>query len=207
MRNEHLKNVLLLKRCPHCGVDTPHFPSLHEFETAQFDGGNARNWKAYKCSRCGGAILAATEKGYGKDGPVTEMYPDNAGFSHDSIPERAQAYLNQASDSIHAPAGSVVLSAAAVDAMLKAKGYKDGSLYSRINKAADDHLITKEMAEWAHDVRLDANDQRHSDDTAPLPVSEDAKRSIRFARALAQFLFVLPATVRRGIEESKPKKS
>jgi hypothetical protein len=90
--------------------------------------------------------------------------------------------------------------------MLKAKGYKEGSLYSRINKAAEDNLITKEMAEWAHEVRLDANDQRHSDDAAPLPGVDDAKRSIRFAWALAQFLFVLPATVKRGIEDAKPKK-
>jgi hypothetical protein len=37
------------------------------------------------------------------------------------------------------------------------------------------------LAEWAHDVRLDANDQRHPDDMTPLPVEDDAKRSIGFA--------------------------
>src|SRR5712691_3748345 len=133
MRNEYLKSVLLLQRCPHCGVDTPHAPSVHQFEAAQFDGGNLRYWRVYVCSRCGGPILAGTDHRYGGEGPVTEMYPDNQVLSHDSIPERAQAYLNQASESVHAPAGSVILSASAVDAMLKAKGYKDGSLYSRIN--------------------------------------------------------------------------
>ena len=178
MRNEYLTNVLLLKRCPRCGVDTPSAPSVHKFDTAQFDGGNARYRKVYVCSRCGGAILAGTEQRYGHDGPVTEMYPEQQVLSHDSIPKRAQAYLSQASESVHAPAGSVILSASAVDAMLKEKGYKDGSLYSRINKAAEDHLITKEMAKWAHDVRLDANDQRHSDDAVPLPGVEDAKRSV-----------------------------
>jgi hypothetical protein len=39
-----------------------------------------------------------------------------------------------------------MLSASAVDAMLKVKGYKSGSLYSRIDKAAEDHMITSEMA-------------------------------------------------------------
>ena len=82
--------------------------------------------------------------------------------------------------------------------MLKAKGYKDGNLHSLINKAVNNHLITTEMGEWAHEVRLDANDQRHADDSAPLPTEKDAKRVIDFARALAQFLFVLPAMVAKG---------
>ena len=155
---------------------------------------------------CGGPVLAGTDHRYGGEGPILEMYPEDQVLRHEAIPNRAQAYLEQASESVHTPAGSVILSASAVDAMLKAKGYKDGSLHARINKAAEDHLITKEMADWAHSVRLDANDQRHSDEAVPLPVVEDAKRSIRFAWALAQFLFVLPATVKRGIEETKPKK-
>jgi hypothetical protein len=91
-----------------------------------------------------------------------------------------------------------MLAASAIDAMLKAKNYKTGSLYDRINKAVADKLITEEMGLWAHDVRLDANDQRHSDENAPLPTYGDADRVIEFAKALAQFLFILPARVARG---------
>jgi hypothetical protein len=54
------------------------------------------------------------------------------------------------------------------------------------------------MKLWAHEVRLDANDQRHADESAPLPSEADAKKAIEFAQALAQFLFVLPALVTRG---------
>jgi len=95
-----------------------------------------------------------------------------------------------------------MLAASSVDSMLKLKGYKEGSLYARIEQAAKDHLITADMAKWAHDVRLDANDQRHADDNAPLPTFEDAKRCVDFAQALAQFIFVLPARVQRGIAEA-----
>ena len=56
-----------------------------------------------------------------------------------------------------------MLSASSIDAMLKSKGYKKGNLYKRIEKAAEDHLITSEMAKWAHQVRLGANDERHAD--------------------------------------------
>ena len=91
-----------------------------------------------------------------------------------------------------------MLAASAVDAMLKTKGKKDGSLYQRIDQAAAEHLITSEMALWAHEVRLDANDQRHSDEQADLPNEDDAKRSIGFAAALGEFLFALPARVAAG---------
>jgi hypothetical protein len=82
--------------------------------------------------------------------------------------------------------------------MLKAKGLSDGSLYARIEQAGGQHLITQEMAAWAHEVRLDANDQRHADAAVSLPTEADARRSIEFAQALGAFLFVLPARVAEG---------
>ena len=72
---------------------------------------------------------------------------------------------------------------------------------ARIEEAAKNHLITSEMAAWAHDVRLDANDQRHADVAASLPTTADAQKCVEFARALAEFLFVLPARVQRGRQQ------
>ena len=91
-----------------------------------------------------------------------------------------------------------MLTASSIDAMLKDRGYKEGSLSARINRAADDHLITKEMAQWAHEIRLDANDERHADEKAEMPSTADAEKCVEFASALAQFLYVLPARVERG---------
>jgi hypothetical protein len=138
---------------------------------------------------------------------VTAQYPKSEALDHSAIPSRALEYLNQAIESIHSPAASVVVAASAVDALLKAKGYNNGNLYSRINQAVNDHVITKEMGEWAHEVRLDANDQRHVDDSAPLPTGPDAQRVIDFAKALAQFLFVLPAMVDKGRHAAAPTKA
>jgi hypothetical protein len=97
----------------------------------------------------------------------------------------------------------MMLTASAVDAMLQDKGYKEGSLYSRVKEASTKHLITREMADWAHEVRLEANDQRHADESAALPVLADAERSLEFALALAQFIYVLPARVARGRDLKK----
>jgi hypothetical protein len=158
-------------------------------------GTNARTWVVYFCDNCGGAILAAGAGPMGSE--ISEMYPQPA-LVDENVPARAREFLTQAIATIHAPAGAVLLAASSVDAMLKEKGYRDGSLNSRIEKAAQDHLITAEMGTWAHEIRLDANDQRHADDNAPLPSEADAKKVIEFASALAQFLFVLPARVQHG---------
>ena len=95
-----------------------------------------------------------------------------------------------------------MLSASAVDAMLKQKSYLEGSLHSRINQAAENHLITQEMAQWAHEVRLDANIERHADQSEELPSADDARKTVEFASALAEFIFVLPSRIQRGIESA-----
>jgi hypothetical protein len=200
-----LADQLALDRCPHCGVDKPSLHSLWQGKTVDYKKEHRRIWRTYQCSRCGGVVLAGSVYHQNESPSVTEMYPAPQIIAHPSLPKRAIEYLTQAHDSIHSPAGSVILAASAVDAMLKAKGYTSGKLYDRINKARDDHIITPEMAAWAHEVRLDANDQRHSDDSSPLPSESEAKKSLSFAKALAELLFVLPSRVARGLAESKPQ--
>lgn len=198
-----LDNVLRIDRCPHCNVDHPNFTMRAEFDTASSEGRDKRRWRIYGCTRCGGVVTAAAQQ---PGGHVSRLFPDVSAVD-EALPDRARSYLQQAVQSLHAPARAVMLAASAVDAMLKAKSYTDGSLYTRINKAAKDHLITSDMAAWAHDVRLDANDQRHSDAAVDLPSEGDAQRCVEFARALGQFLFVLPARITRGREEATQTKS
>ena len=144
-------------------------------------------------------MTAAAIKG---EPEVCEMYPEPEEVD-EAIPDPAAEYLAQALESIHAPAGAIMLAASSVDAMLKAKDYVEGSLYRRIDEAADDHLITEGMADWAHEVRLDANAQRHADQDAPLPTEAEAQRVIDFVQALGEFLFSLPARVDRGLEDAQ----
>lgn len=188
-----------LARCPYCRVDQPNLNSVHAVQTDNFSGDNRRFWKAYKCLRCGGLVIAASKEDRGE---VSELYPAPIMFD-DAIPQRARTFLEQAVNSLHAPAGSVMLSASAVDAMLKAKGYGSGSLYSRIDQAKADNLITEEMGRWAHAVRLDANEQRHADEGKELPTPSDAQRSIDFVTALGHLLFVLPRRVEKGMKDAE----
>ena len=155
---------------------------------------------AYVCQSCGGIVTAWSPT---QGGPASKWYPE-AGAVDPSIPQPAGEYLKQAKESLHSPAGAAMLAASAVDAMLKAKGFKKGELFERINMARDAHAITPDMATWAHQVRLDANEPRHADEVKPLPTAEEAQRTVEFAEALGEILFVLPSRVTRGVEQSKP---
>jgi hypothetical protein len=198
-----LSQFLDLSRCPHCGVAKPSLLRVFGTHPTQTHlGGNPRGWAAYQCGGCGGVVLAgAPRTPQNQTLPVNEVYPTLDAVESE-VPAKAARYLSQAIESIASPDGAVMLAASAVDAMLKEKKYIEGSLYSRLQKAVEDHLITPEMEKWGHQVRLDANDPRHADVENPHHDEASAKRAVDFARALAQFMFVLPARVTRGIKDA-----
>jgi Domain of unknown function (DUF4145) len=106
-------------------------------------------------------------------------------------------YLRQAKNTLANADASVVMSTAAIDAMLKDHGLKDGSLYKRIDETVNAGVLTKRMAEWAHRVRLDANNPRHADEQTPHMSADEARRAFEFAEALGDFLYVLPSRMPR----------
>jgi len=155
-----------------------------------------RYWRVFSCTSCAGCVLLEKSQG------SIEMYPQIRTIDP-SIPPDAARYLREALLALKAPSACIMVACSAIDQMLKERGYADGKLYPRINQAVKDHLLTQEMGDWAHDVRLDANGQRHADRDRQPPGELDAKRCVDFAFALAEYLFVLPSKVKRAI--SKPE--
>jgi hypothetical protein len=211
-RNSSIRTTeqLGLQRCPHCNTANPSIGRRHTFavqpskQAFQLPSDQWLQWHIYVCASCGGLVGAAipviqAQGSVALNQPAQWIVPTITIISSD-IPQAAARYLTQARETLASPAASVLMSAAAVDAMLKERGYRDGNLYSRIEKAETDGVLTRDMAAWAHDIRLDANDERHADHDASAKTGEDAARCLEFADALADLLFVLPARVRRGRE-------
>jgi hypothetical protein len=160
-------------------------------------------WGVFHCPTCGKAILGmGAPNETVSNAEVIEIFP-NQKEAHIDIPDIARQFLQQAYETLHAPDAAAVMAGSAVDAMLKAKGYGDGSLYSRIDAAVSDHLLTEAMGLWAHKVRLGSNRPRHADGENPHVSPADAVQSVEFAEALGSFLFVLTARIERGIEQAK----
>lgn len=189
--------------CPHCGIASPALLQCWHSDQplSRGDGGIQSRWAAYQCTTCGHVVVAKGYPGEQRRNPVVvAIYPSS--WSADiAIPERAANYLRQASKTLASPDASVVMSAAAIDAMLKDNGLREGSLHTRIGQAVAAGILTNRMAEWAHRVRLDANNTRHADEDTAHMSREDAQRAFEFAEALGDFLYVLPSKM--PPEESK----
>lgn len=188
-------------RCPHCGIANPRIYHLHHQQEPlpRGDGGRRCIWALYACSSCGSGILAQGNPAESVSNPQVIAILPVARAAHEDLPETARRFLDQAFQTITSPDASAVMAGSAVDAMLKALGYRDGSVYARIDQALADNKLTAGMAQWAHSVRLGANRPRHADAENPHISPQEAERAVEFAEALGHFLFVLNARIERGI--------
>jgi hypothetical protein len=180
-----------LSRCPQCGVAAPHITR------SSGHWSNGRWWLLAACQSCENMMMLrskpTTSNTY-EGAEIDEVLPRNEEVE-DALPERARRYMSQALDSFSAPDGAAMLLGSAVDAMLKAKELVDGSVYERIGQAVSAGLLTQEMADWAHEVRLGSNQPRHADLDTPHMSLEDAKALSEFTIMLGHILFTLPARV------------
>jgi hypothetical protein len=201
-----------ISRCPQCNVAAPQLNLLWKpAAVATRVTHHKQFWAVYQCTSCTRMVLAEgahKQLVHGKTSDahelISRLYPSGKGVDK-SLPADAQRYLRQAIETIFAPDASIVVAASAVDAMLKAKGYSNGSLYARIDQAVQEHILTEAMGKWAHQVRLGANAIRHADDENIAPTQEDAEQTVEFASALGDFLFVLTARVEEGIGKAARK--
>jgi Domain of unknown function (DUF4145) len=192
------------KRCPHCRISDPMLFQVYcsEKPLPRSDGYHPNHWAVFCCVSCGSLVTAkllGISSASDFRNPI-EVFP-SLPTAHEDVPDVARTFLQQAMDTLHAPDAAAVMAGSAVDAMLKGLGLIDGSLYSRIDEALANGLITKGMSDWAHSVRLGSNRPRHADKESPHVSVDEAKISVDFAKALGDFLFVLTAQVDRGIKK------
>ena len=162
-----------------------------------------RVWACYCCFSCGSVVSARGYSGVAApEGEVDKIYPDIWSPSQKIYPT-ASRYLDQARKTLNSPDASVLMSSSSIDAMLKDKGLRDGSLHSRIEKAVEAGILTSEIAKWAHLVRLQSNNTRHADEETPHMTTDDAEKCFDFAKAIAEILYVLPDRIpKSGADES-----
>lgn len=202
-----------IERCPQCGVSNPLLEKVGQAHRHYAKKGYDATEYWYftcRCSKCRNHVLFY---GYRKDESksealdkieltITRSFP-GLERAADELPPMAAKFYQQAIESKHAPDGALMLAASSIDAMLKDKGYQEGALYGRIKKANSDGLLTAEMAAWAHEIRLSANEPRHADETFSGATPEDAEQVLAFAKSLGEYLYVLPARVKRWKDQAR----
>lgn len=72
-----------------------------------------------------------------------------------------------------------------------------GSLFDRLDRLADNHVIPKSVADWAHEVRVIGNEGLHEEASVS---PEDCAMARSFAQTYLRYAFELPGDVaaRRG---------
>ena len=152
-------DLIGISKCPHCSIANPQLKQLWETKDPLFRrdvGTIGRLWATYQCTSCADVVLVRCswssrvhelKNWANRVQKIDEIYPSTKA-AHDDIPEPARTFLQQAFDTLHAPDAAAVMAGSAVDAMLKKKGLVEGNLYSRIDKALVDNLLTKGMADW-----------------------------------------------------------
>jgi hypothetical protein len=75
-------------------------------------------------------------------------------------------------------------------------------LEKRIDKLADEGLITKDLQAWAHKIRLEGNEAIHEIDE---PTKEQATELQLFTELVLTYLYTLPAKVKANLKSDTPE--
>ena len=206
--------------CPHCGTKSVAFKIAHARRAEKQD---STPWDTLAfCLQCSRSILA-TFITPDRSNPVKWLETGGRGLllpptiypslpstgAPEHTPENVAEFYRQGMENLpgaYDAAGSMFRKV--LDTGLKAKfpDIKKGNLKERIQKAADRHELTPELAEWAHQIRLDGNDAAHDEEV----FSEgDVKRLQTFTELVLIYLFKLPGMLKdaRGDAENETGES
>ncbi len=78
-----------------------------------------------------------------------------------------------------------------------------GSLFERIQQAKENGGLTKDLAEWAHEIRMEGNTAVHDEDEYK---EEEAKPLEAFTDMVFRYLFTLPAMVQEKKGDASTQK-
>ena len=197
--------------CPYCGTRAVSFTIV---ASRRVPGQPGLWWHSFAtCGHCTRGILA-TFKSISSETPEKILGSSNRNrISLETIspsplstgapehtPENVAEFYRQGMENLqknYDAAGSMFRKV--LDTGLKAKFPEiKGDLKKRIVKAADQHELTPDLAEWAHQIRLDGNDATHEEE----PFSEeDAMRLQSFTALVLIYLFNLPGMLKEARNE------
>lgn len=205
-------NIRCNMDCPHCGTRAAFFAGQGYFYYDIITMGDYRHfhqiYALYRCSICCNGVAALcgfVSKDnnprtninivFGTDEtPILASYPDEKEESAPKfVPENVERFYLQGLSSLGSSswdaAGSMFRKT--LDTATKAinTSLTERRLVDRIDKLFDSGGLTKQLQEWAHEIRMDGNDAVHDDD----PFTEnDAKELKDFTEIFLQYTFSMP---------------
>ena len=206
--------------CPHCGVKKSTFEMtslvVHPLDSAW--------WSLFaNCTACYMPVAARIRTanglkgqnpaghpgdltGYGSPWVLADVYPAPVQIEIPAnIPHPVAKAFKQAAESRkgkHFDAAAAMYRKS-MELALKALSpdIEAWKIEKRIDKMAAEGLITKELQEWAHELRLDGNDVLHEDEAT----AEMVDQMHSFCKFLLTYLYTLPEQVKAARERRAAK--
>ncbi|MBI0141913.1 DUF4145 domain-containing protein [Bifidobacterium sp. W8106] len=174
----------------------------------------AEVWFAiFKCDSCGYATLGMIDYNFSlsdvdvsqaqedflNDSEEIKWIPEAAvGMEYEDVPTEIASVASEAYSccSISAYRSAVLMARTVLEATAKDKGVTSGSLYEKIDELAAKTIITRQLAEEAHEIRLLGNDMAHGDLNTPVS-KEDAEEILGFLDSVLDYVYQQPIAIER----------
>jgi len=149
----------------------------------------------YKCCVCGGPVFA---RSHGKEPTTIDIYPVSIPSASKDIPKEARDIYIEALRCFDVKAwnAAATMCRRAVQECVLDKGGTGKTLYNQIDDLAGRRVITEDIKDWAHELRLLGRDGAHADVLTDVG-EEEAKFAIEFTEELLNYVYVLKARLGR----------
>lgn len=134
---------------------------------------------------------------------VVFQLPRGVAQPMDGLPVEIESVRNEAWSSYFGGdlRAALVVGRAAVQRAVRTLGGAGRDLFSEIDSLRERGVVTEELKEWAHEVRIAAREAAHPEELGEVTTKE-ALTSLQWADAFLEFAIALPERRRRAREES-----
>ena len=179
------KSFILVKEaflCPHCGFySTISLMAYHH------------SHHIYTCDKCDGITLLIIQ-----NKEIVDQYPKRVPKLDPAIPtDVANDYVEAVKCfDIGANKASAVMCRRALQTSVVQKGAAKGKLNDQIDELFKKGIITEDIMNWSHEIRLTGNIGAHPDQDGLENVTpQDAEELIKFMEEYLNYVYIMPAKV------------
>lgn len=202
--------------CPHCNAERVGFTYIWERQMEEPYFGNTAFQCGLLCTACGEIVVAHMWRSSAATSPINNggaddplkakfrlirTYPSGRQLkSPNYVPQAIAGYYVQAADNAarrhYDASGS--MSRKVVDVTTKhliptEAPVRKKNIYDRIEHLKNEGALTKDLADWAHHVRLEGNDAVHEEEPF---TKEQADELVKFAELFLTYVFTLPGQLK-----------
>jgi len=197
--------AVVVTDCPHCSAAHATFTARGEFGVP-----GSQMWRVLlECPVCHAGVvahvLAMAGAPSGHNGPLVpphfqnlQLFPTRPSVgAPENVPDEVKRLFIRATEALrrHPPdtdSAAMLVRKCLEVALAQKFGATGGRLVDRIDKLVNDGQLTREMATWAHGIRLDGNEAAHE---ATEPDVENTRQLLFFLQVFLLYVFTLPAMV------------